>query len=1075
MLDFNCLLKNTQLLQDISRYLEKTVLSRASKNEKVDIESIYSAMRKEGSFWDLDMNSVAYIYENAIPALKQSGVKGLSSQRDIDAATNKIIDKEVKKILFAKRQVKTEEVGRQKPSEAGMTALMQMFEADMGISGNVVRKTDMKQLQDAVEKAGKALLDRKNRVKPTQPTFIDILKEAFRLDELSIKGLNGTMNNLDDLFNQMVDEADRVVARMEAQKKGQSQAKIAEIDDKIRRFRAYTAKIQQGAYTLALSQGEAKKVMLDILKEKHGKNIIVNGKTKRVIQWNKVFKEVNGVPDLEKDVEEVLRKNGFSPTQIQRISEALAVQYDNLRQSAQWQNLADNGMSKAVNDDTFLTRAANAVIMSKTDKEGQKYSVYDPEIGRNVPDLARWVADGNPDITTLKSKIADDIRSKNDASGYRQIVSELARAEQKIPKVTKSDLEKLNELKKINGFDEKFNAKVYSMLGLQQSDIEAADQIEKILETVDKVLQEGGERAIVSLNTLQNAITAIINLKGQDKTSLFTAAVNFQKFMTIRNAYRLMNIYNIVENTQSGVTQIVQNQFTGLNPKNKKERFKKSISVLKDVAKGGQQYRVYGGGDINLLSHEHRVDPNKSFAGNINAYMNTIPNFIMGSMDSMAYQNTFQTMFENSLIKYAQSSKQLEFEKRLTDVGETPAEARKKALKPENQKKFFDAAVDEVNDALYDEAKRAEALRKAEQLLKLAKESPTKEEIEREADNLMFDELLGAVDLNTKKRKGGVVNQDILQAIIKGADEAARIAIGKQMPFLNPNSWLPQLQADSRKKIQKLIKEGKYNRAASKIFWSSVLYQGIFPFASSAFNWTVIKVKKAGLGFVSAYKFRKKDFRKELERIGEMDAADVKETLAKYNRLRDDIHKPMLELAYTFLFYTIVTAFYAAGADDDEEYDEFMKEQIKELNEIPFAKKALQRWVPDMVAVGNAVAGNYGGDYIRDFSGIIGLGTLDNPLEKALNFNRKHPAAAFGSVIGSAFDVGSFYSMWNSYLDIFDKETPKGYAPKAHDPYFSPLEPGSHTADFINGIIFGMIGYGLNKDLNNWYNYRPSK
>ena len=73
----------------------------------------------------------------------------------------------------------------------------------------------MLQMQEAIKKAATALLKRENKSTENK-SFDDILKEALRVDQLSVKDLHGQLNTMDDLFNQVNDEVNKVLVKMEA-------------------------------------------------------------------------------------------------------------------------------------------------------------------------------------------------------------------------------------------------------------------------------------------------------------------------------------------------------------------------------------------------------------------------------------------------------------------------------------------------------------------------------------------------------------------------------------------------------------------------------------------------------------------------------------------------------------------------------------------------------------------------------------------------------------------------------------------------------------------------------------------
>ena len=512
MLKYNCLIQNTALYKNLTDLVKKIVLERIADKRNVDIASIYRQI-KSMDLEDVDIDSVGEIYKDVRTEINtRHGNVGLDTDAQIDKVTSKFINEQVRKIISTNRKEQKKEVGFNRPSRSIGKDIARLFESEFIEAQTPVVKTAMREMQDAIKKSAVALLNRRG-VDTKQLTTEEIIDNALKQDELAVKDLQGNLNTMDDLFNQVKDELNDIVFRMEQSKKGKTENQKAEIDEKIEQFKKYTENIKNGIYTLALSKSEQNKVIRDLLAEKYFKTVTVNGAKKNVLDWNKLLASEN----LENDIREILRKKGYDKNQIDKVYNAIQYRLNEIKRTSQWNNSLKAREKKMLDDEAFLDRATATVAMSKTDDKGKPYKKYNSVTDKEEPDWDRFqkdtgktmqdlkneiravfqntpkvsadeyiksqkdkngkyyvTPDGNPawdryakdkwiTIEEAKSKIEDKVSVS--ASQYRQIISELEGKNNPAKHVSKGDLERLAELAERRGFDSLFNAKAYSILG----------------------------------------------------------------------------------------------------------------------------------------------------------------------------------------------------------------------------------------------------------------------------------------------------------------------------------------------------------------------------------------------------------------------------------------------------------------------------------------------------------------------------------------------------------------------------------------------------------------------------------
>lgn len=1072
MLGYNCLMKNTQLYKDLSDFVKKTIFERIAAGKKVSLEDLYREARSS-NFWDVDINSTGEMYKDVRPEVEAKLGKGfMESDKAIDKLTGRSINDAIKKIISNKRASMIEEVGRDAPFKSITKSLLSLFEDDFIHKKGAVNKTVMKEMQDNIKKAAISMINR-NGGDTKNKSWEEIVNEALRVDKLAVKDLNGLLNTMDDLFNQVSQEVDASINKMEASKKGLPKYKQDEIDQRIDEFKSYVDNIKQGAYTLALSRGEQQKVLRDILKEKYSKTITSNGQQKKVLDWNKMFSDSQ---DFKSDVSDILEKKGFTPEQIDKIVGVLKFQFDALKSTAQWNNASLASQKKAINDDKFISRAAAEVVMSKKDSKGEFYRKYNPVTKKYEADWDKWLKGKGQTIDQLKDDIKNDIQNNGVISEYRQTVSDLARRNNAASHISKSDLEKLSEMAERHQFDENFNAKVYNMLGLSDKESEAGRQIEELSKKVKQILDKGGKQSRIAMSKVLDDMNVIMAKTQGNRNQFLSFARQLEWWMGNRNAFRLLNYLNVMENNLSGVNQIIQTHFQSLNPEASKKEFKKMMSVVQDIAGGGKHFDMTDVEKLNYNAHEYRFDDTKSFEHNVKAALSVLPNLMLGVVDSAAHAYTTRMMFYNSAVLTNLSKLTKNRVDELMGKGYSEEEARKMAKS--QQKEFKKEAIDNVTNALYDDTAEKQALKEAEEVLKLVYPNPTNAQIKREADNIMFGNMI----------KKGVLDEGQLSSLLEAADTSAKKAIGKESaistvdsplaaPFKIFTDGLSKVNRDTRARIKKNIQDGNLKTAAFQIIGNSIAMKGILPFISGAANWGIIALKKTPLGLLRAIPYNKKSFKDQIEKASELDGKKLGELMESYNSRRNDIYLSLQGMVWTGMILSAIASIKAIGGDDDEGLFEWINEQFKELAKDNRYRKMLARWLPPFAQAYNIAAENLKGNtkssVIDNAGQLLGFGAMESPFTKAVKYTGiKHAGAGVGQVLGSIFDIGAYYNAANSYADLFGEQQEDKV--KSHSTWLGD-EAGVPDSDFINGIFSGMMGYNLHQDINAWTGFSPTK
>lgn len=1057
MLGINCLLKDTQLFLDLSNFTKKLIASRVVDGLTVDIQSIYRAVKSEANQWDIDMDTAGEIYKDVAGQFNSKDVR-VSTDKEVDAFTGSAVKKAVKELLFNRKPKPIQEVEGNRPSMQEAIETLQLFNDDFYPANDDRRKTVMLQMQEALGKSAKALLQRQGKVS-TGLTATEMINNALAIDEMSFTDLKGNLNKMDDLFNQYVQDIDLVIKELIASKKGMTQAKKDEIDEKVQLFRNYTQNIVQGAYTLALSKPERRKIIQEILKPEYGKDIVRAGVTKRVLDYNKMSKDG---ANFEIKAKEELVKSGYTEAQSDKIVAALKEEFQMMRESAQYNNIASIGIRRAVEDDTFLSNAAAQVVMSKNNGA---YKIFNRELNRYVPDWVSWEADFGTNQQQIKETIKADILKSGSATEYRQIISELQGFNNPANNIKKGELEKLQEMQKRHAFDPLFNAKLMKTLGLSEKDADLLEVIEAKVIQMDEIIGKSGRFGKEARGEVQNAINELIQKKAKKKSWAYYVASALQFGMQQRNAIRLINIYNGVQNNLFGLLQTATGSAMTPTRKLAMLNFKATMSVVSDVFKGGQHFDIVEGERLGLMPTNYRFDSDKGLEHNTKAVFSFLPNAILGVMDAASHYATFMGMLQKGLVLHEKSRLMSEKRAELIGLGLSVAEADAEAKKSE--KEFNEQAIDLVTDHFFNEQYIEEARQQAKDTFAMIKSNVSNAQIEREAMNLVIGRLAQGDDKMMRPER--------LEAIVKAANTASLKAIGKGVAVgIQPFRWVEERNIEHNKKLKADLEAGQYNKAALRMFSHSILVQGLFPFVRGAFNFTVIGIKQSGLGLARAISLNKKSFREQVANVANNDNKNLEEVLESYFSRKQDIGYAIQGLmlsALVFAYYAIKKA-----ADDDEEdesYFNYLDEQMKELAKSKKATTMLRMWGPTPFRIYNILSGNTSNKPADQMKELMAMGggevIIPNFVKDINRAGGKHWSASIGNFVTSPFEVGSVFMSPKSWVDAFSAEENKAKA-AIHDVYIGPEDN-----EFVNGLLAGLMGYGLNKQINYWEGYIPKK
>lgn len=335
MLKISCLVKNTQLVEDLKTLVEFLGFQKAADSGQASLMSVYSDVRKLGI--EIDLKSVGTIYADVLP-LDEEGFNTLDEIEDMTGSNfNGLLNALVNQLP---RQG-AETIGAMSSEEFVASGLAAAFYTANSVDEKT--KSIMVTMQNALYKGANRLLGQLPATPKSKEDWLQTVDRALSYNEMGYTDVAGRLNNMQDLFNAFKAEMKKYTDAINGTDADFVKAQWAE----------YVEGLENSAYTLLFSKKEAKKVLTDMMKDAGFGKKLSNGNT--IIDWVKLSGGINNVDDLRNNVERVLDDNGFRGDVIRSMKNSLANEFNDMY--AEILNKADKNLSNRAKDKKVVKKA----------------------------------------------------------------------------------------------------------------------------------------------------------------------------------------------------------------------------------------------------------------------------------------------------------------------------------------------------------------------------------------------------------------------------------------------------------------------------------------------------------------------------------------------------------------------------------------------------------------------------------------------------------------------------------------------------------------------------------------------
>lgn len=313
MVGVSCLFKDTILRRDLGDLVSFIAYDLAEKGVNANVGSVFNIIRESGI--EVDLQTVGHIYNDVMP----QGVKEFDSMDEVNAFVQKHYHDSIRRAaLLEQPEEQYKQLGQDSPGIEVVKSIMNIFyKANTDPNSEIF--SDLRQMQEALWKGVKRKLNLDEYKKPVdQKGWEELLTKAMSYENLGMMDMNGNINGIADLFDEMQNNLDEAMNKFSAQA---DFATVQKMNDMVRAIRS-------SAYSYLFSKGEAKDFITTIFNDAGFGKKTKSGKI--IIDWNKLANGNNNIQDLRQNVSDVMEAKGYSPNVIAGVMDSFEEDFTDL-------------------------------------------------------------------------------------------------------------------------------------------------------------------------------------------------------------------------------------------------------------------------------------------------------------------------------------------------------------------------------------------------------------------------------------------------------------------------------------------------------------------------------------------------------------------------------------------------------------------------------------------------------------------------------------------------------------------------------------------------------------------------
>ncbi len=319
MLNIDCLLKYTDIVDGVKTYMEYAGASRAELGQEASLRTLYNEMRKAGV--EIDLGSAAAIYEEA---LTSQGHPLFNTREQLQKESGRYFEDVVRDLMLAEKDGE-KQISELSPGQAVAKQLASTFRNQI-VQDNST-KSILRTMQDAYMAHAKRMMGElpEKAKEKDERTFEEVIQQALDKESMGYtNNVTGAVNGFAELHR----GAQEIVRNItnEINRSGDEALK--------EQWEAYAKPFEDAAHTIIFNTAEGKKVLHEALMDEKGGGFVKTMKDgTRTIDYKKLANFSNSTQMLRENVINSLVANGFSEEVANKVANSLKKEFNELRGS----------------------------------------------------------------------------------------------------------------------------------------------------------------------------------------------------------------------------------------------------------------------------------------------------------------------------------------------------------------------------------------------------------------------------------------------------------------------------------------------------------------------------------------------------------------------------------------------------------------------------------------------------------------------------------------------------------------------------------------------------------------------
>jgi len=313
MLAIDCLLKNTEYIDGVKKYMKYVAAELHGEGIPPSFKDVRERLKKDGV--EIDVESAGFAYMEEL-----SSMPGADSVEDVLVEAGYEFDKTVRSYLLddlteTDAEGKEKQIGNLSPSQEITRRIIRAFKAE-GIEDNSTKST-LRQIQDMYAEALRRISPKEKDGTKVEDkrTWEEIIEDGLKKMNIGQRDVDGAILNLETMHKDVNKQLAELTQKL------RDAGKDAEAD----KLEAHVKSFQDAVYSIQLNSKEARKVVEGALVDKGYAK--VNTKGEIVIDWAKASNQLGTVSEIRKNVIEAMVDAGHSQFVAERIADNLSREF----------------------------------------------------------------------------------------------------------------------------------------------------------------------------------------------------------------------------------------------------------------------------------------------------------------------------------------------------------------------------------------------------------------------------------------------------------------------------------------------------------------------------------------------------------------------------------------------------------------------------------------------------------------------------------------------------------------------------------------------------------------------------